>query len=108
VSFSAKELIRVLKACRENGVAELKVGEIVVKFGHETPDQITATTGHENPVGFDDELKKAAERANVDENLSEAEGSLELMQISDPATYERLIIERELEEIGKPGEISEH
>ena len=100
MSFDAKDLIRILKACREAQVTELKIGDIEVKFG---PGEAAQTTpkGFEYPQVTELELNEATKQVNVSENLTEAEDRLDLMQIEDPALYERLIIERELEDRGR-------
>lgn len=107
VSFSAKDLIRVLKACRESRVAELKIGDISVKFGNDDTTE-PVNLGTLPPKLSDDEFHKAALNNNVRENLTAAEDRLALLQIDNPAEYERLVLERELEDSGKSAEIAEH
>lgn len=107
MTISADELVRVIKACHKARVTELKIGEIEVKFGNgETPEP--KTTAVASPVVTEAELKEAQHEVLVKENLDHAEARLDLMQLEDPAQYERLILERELEDSGKSAEISEH
>lgn len=107
MSFSADELVRVIRACHKAGVTELKIGEILVKFGNgDTPERKTA--GAAIPTVTEAELKEVQQHLLVEENLEHAEEQLSLMQLEDPAQYERLILERELEDSGKPTQISEH
>jgi hypothetical protein len=107
VSFSADEIIRVIKACRTARVTELKIGDIEVKFGSgETPKR--KTVGVEEPTVTESEFQTAQTDVNENENLDDAEDRLDLLQIDDPSLYERLVLERELEDRGKPNEIAEH
>jgi hypothetical protein len=105
MSFDAKDLIRVLKACRQVGVTELKIGNVEVKFA---PGEAVETSKRASEIAVvsETELKEAAENVNLDNNVVEAEERLDLLQIDDPSLYERLVIERELEDRGKPSEVT--
>jgi len=107
VSFSADEFIRVIKACKAAHVTELKIGDMEVKFGDGDTTKRKAK-GSETPVVTEHELENAQIEVNEAENLVEAEDRLDLLQIEDPSLYERLVLERELEDRGKPTEVAEH
>jgi hypothetical protein len=105
MSFDAGDLIRVLKACQKAGVVELKIGDIEVKFlAGETPKISKAK--RDGVVVSESELEEIAENVKIGENLAEAEERLDLLQIDDPSLYERLVIERELEDRGQSTEVT--
>jgi len=100
MTFDAKDLIRVLRACNQARVSELKIGNIEVKFvaGETVQTKIRPS---EVDLMTDQELKEAEQEVNISENLTEAEDRLDLLQIDDPSLYEQLVIERELEDRGR-------
>lgn len=106
MSFNADELIRVIRACHKASVTELKIGNIEVKFG-EAPKLEIRQGVTVLPEIVESELKKVQDEVNVAENLETAEDRLDLLQIEDPGLYERLVIERELEDRGTT-EIAQH
>lgn len=105
MSYDAKDLIRVLTACRKTGVTELKIGDIQVKFGAGEADRIEKEKTEVFTL-TDGEFQEAEKEVNINENVVEAEDRLELLQIDDPALYERLVIERELEDRDNSAEIT--
>lgn len=95
--YSADELVRILRACKSAGVSELKIGDISVKFdGGETHQRTRAKIEFKPPTEI--ELKAAASDNLIRENVEDAEERLDLLQIENPALYERLMIEGELGE----------
>ena len=106
MSFDASELIRILKACKQAQVTELKIGDIEVKFGPGEAAELK-TTRTETPVVTETELKEIEIKTNIVESFVDAEDRLDLLQIDDPSLYERLILEREIEDNGR-NEITEH
>lgn len=93
--YSADELIRILKACKSAGVTELKIGETLVKFDGSEMPQVKRAKRDGKPL-TETELKSAAVETNIKDNIEAAEDRLDLLQIEDPAHYERLMIEGEL------------
>ena len=99
MSFDAKDLVRVLKACRQAGVTELKIGDIAVKFGASEIPQTEKVRIEHQPL-TESELETAVKKANISDNVADAEDRLDFMQIDNPSLYEQLVIERELEDHG--------
>lgn len=98
MSFSAEELIKVLKACKSARVTELKVGDIEVKLhGIENPGSGKMTDSSVT-IPTDSELEDAHSEAELHKDASDADEQLAFMQIEEPAEYERLLVERELED----------
>jgi len=98
VSFSADELIKVLKACKSAKITELKIGDILVKReSDETPAPGKVVAGAIK-VPSDSELEDAQKDAEVRKELEESDDQLAFMQIEDPAEYERRLVEGELED----------
>lgn len=93
--YTAEDLVRILKACKSAGVTELKIGDISVQFGRVEDRQTQRATSEIQPP-TDTELKDAASDTLVRENVETAEDRLDLLQIENPALYERLVIEGEL------------
>ena len=106
MSFDANELIRVLKACRQVGVSELKIGDVEVKFGPGETAQAQKVEV-ESQTLTDTELEQAVNKANLSANIADAESRLNLMQIDNPALYEQLVLEQELEDNGTT-QITDH
>jgi hypothetical protein len=106
MSFDARDLIRILKACKQAQVTELKIGDIEVKFGPGEAAELK-TTRTEPPVVTETELKETESETRIVDSFVDAEDRLDLLQIDDPALYERLILERELVDNGR-NEIAEH
>jgi hypothetical protein len=93
--YTAEELVRILKACKSAGVTELKIGDISVQFCR-VEDRQTKRVESEIHPPTEAELKEAASDTLVRENLESAEDRLDLLQIENPALYERMLIEGEL------------
>lgn len=102
MSVDLKELSKLLKSCKANGVTELKIGRIEIKFAQADATQIPVEQRIEIPVPpTGEQLIEAQETAAVQQNLRDAQDELAQMAIDDPATYEQLVIENELEPSGR-------
>lgn len=93
----AKDLAIVLRACKASGVTELKIGDIEIKFGLVESRQISNRPGDTVPVPSVEQLREAEELVNIQENVDSADDQLAFMHIDDPAQFEQLLIEKELE-----------
>lgn len=100
MGIEAKDLKALVRECAKRGVAELKIGNVHIKFGGVTPAK-TPEAKSEILAPTAEELKSAEQKSLVEENVSFAEDRLALLQLEDPVAYERMIIERELEEDGE-------
>ncbi len=94
--YNAADLVQILKACKKAGVSEIEVEGVKVKFG---PSEIT----HSGPQAklSDAEMTEAIKVGNLRENVEDAETELAQMAITDPARYEQLVIEGELQDNGR-------
>lgn len=90
--FSVKDFCRLLAACKENGVTELKNGELHLRFGT-APTRETETITPEATIPLGDQ--KAQDQENerlIGEQLEFADREdTSLMVIEDPAEMERKI-----------------
>lgn len=103
-SIDFKGLGDLLKACKSAGVVELKISDtgVEVKFGS---DQRTKKTpASEIAIPSDQEMNLAVKEALDSKTQFDADEELAHMQVDNPALYEELIVQRELQEIGKPRE----
>lgn len=97
MSFSTDELIKVLKACKSARVTELKIGDIEVKLaGNEKPQ--ARKRASEFPIPTDSELEDAHNDAELRKDVEDADEQLAFMQIEAPEEFERLLVERKLED----------
>jgi hypothetical protein len=73
----------------------LKIGEIEIKFsaGEAAKTESTSEIASTPTV----EQNQAVELGVIQDNVERADDELATMHISDPAQFERLLIERELE-----------
>lgn len=95
--FSANELIKILRACESTHVTELKIGDVVVKRdGLEVPFAGKRMSEISPPT--DTELNDAHTDASLRSEADEADEQLAFMQIEAPEEYERLLVERKLED----------
>lgn len=96
-----KDLLRLIEKCRANGVKLIKYKGIEVVFGGETiPLPQTLTTRQTKAVvantkQIEDEAIQDASRELDDEEMA-------TLSVEDPARYEQLLAERELEDERKP------
>lgn len=94
--LSAKELVKLIKACRANGVSQLSFGDIRLEFGTKTMPSIEQPSTIQTK---DVDQAKVEEIAIKDREKSELEirqEQLEFMQLENPALFEQLLIERDL------------
>jgi hypothetical protein len=92
------DLERLLKACKDMGVAELSNGDFSVKFVTGDAARVSLQTGDAAPAPDQTELRQSVEQAEADQVEADAQEELALMQIEDPEQFEELLIQRELEQ----------
>lgn len=96
MGIEVKDLKEIIEICARTGVVELNVGDTSIKFGQgETAKPQENLSEIIAPAA--DELRVESEKALIKENVESAEDRLSRLQIEDPAEYERLLIEEELE-----------
>lgn len=97
MSVNLKELAKFIKICRISQVTEVKIGEIEIKFqSRETPEAKELVS--EIPIPSDHDLKEAQSNSVVQQNVESAEDRMDHMHVEDPVMFERLLVERELED----------
>lgn len=104
VTVDAKSLAKILRTCKECGVAKLKWGDTIIEMRESESvshqPKVNEITQSITPT----EIEEAANETNLQENL-EAIGDIEdTLHIEDPVSFERLLIEKELE----PSETAQH
>ena len=100
MSVNLKELSKLLKSCKANGVVELKIGDVEIKFVTADASQIQEQR-IEIPVPTQLQLDEAQEIAAVQKNFRDAQDELAHMAVDNPAQFEQLLIEQELESGGR-------
>lgn len=98
-NYSQNGIIKIIEACRANGVSELNLGDLRISFGDqtkvhsETPTVIqTKETEESEATEIRDELEKQVIETN--------EELLDFMNIENPQRFEQLMIEGKLEDAG--------
>jgi hypothetical protein len=99
VSIEAKDLVKIIKACVRANVTELKIDDVSIKFG---PSEVAKPPEQKSEilVPSQQELEAESEKALVLDNVESAEERLANLQIENPALFEQLLLERELENSG--------
>lgn len=96
MSIEAKDLAEIIKACKRADVAELKIGDVSIKF--KTGEAVkTPESKPENLAPIAKEIERETEKSLLQENFDSAQEHLANLQLENPALYEELLIERELE-----------
>jgi C4-type Zn-finger protein len=97
IDIEAKDLIKIIKACKGSGVSQLKLGEMEIRFGpgEAAKPQVPTVESVETPT--DQELEEVKESVELRERLDSADEELAFMQVENPALFEELLVQRELE-----------
>lgn len=98
MSIEAKDLIKLVKACRTSGVSSLKIGDVEIKFKAGDAAELPRIAPSEvvNPPSAD-ELKEIEKDVSERQELSDMESELDHMLLENPVLYEELLVQRELE-----------
>lgn len=96
--FTFAEIAAILKSCRENGVAQLKVGNFSASFLPPEPKAPEAATLTPEQQAEAERLEREA----LEENEKRLrEDQLANLRLSDPEAYEELVNRGELIDAGK-------
>ena len=98
------ELKKLIELCRDTGVSEFSFGDIRVVFGGQTkavPLTPTDFQTKESEVSAQQIEKEAFTESSAELD----ERDLSLMQVENPAMYEQLLIEGELEDDGSGSDV---
>lgn len=96
MSIEAKDLAKIIKACVRANVSELKIGDIQIKFGSSEVAKPQEQKS-EIQVPSESELESESEKANLMENIESSDEQLANIHLENPALFEQLMIEKELE-----------
>ncbi len=113
--FTVTDLCAILEACGKSHVAELKWGDLFVKFGPQSP--VSQVVEHRTPVvlpleseDLTPEPRPAKEIAETQTTIAREsleldeihlkEDQLALLAIEDPQAYEQMVADGELDEDG--------
>lgn len=92
--INAKDLTKIIKACKESGVTRLKIGAVEMEFAPREPVKLT---GDAVLVPTAEQLTEAEDRALLVRDVEDREDHLAHMAVEDPARLEELLVQRELE-----------
>lgn len=98
--IDAKDLIKLINACKRARVAELKVGEVHVKFVAGDAEQTTEKSVESNFSISAQEVKVQEETTLVQQNVEAIEDRLAHMAVENPVEFEDLLIQGVLENSG--------
>ena len=102
IGLSSADICAIIKTCSENGVAQLKFGDLEIHFGKpETlhDDRPPAPPNHTRPATeIAATQKQIAKKSLLKDEVSLREDELALMVIENPMEAERLIMAGELNE----------
>lgn len=99
--FSVKELIKLVRACRASGVSELNFGDIHLVLHEKTRTHSTSPV-IQTKEADQAKVEEISETDRLKSEVEMREEQLAYMQIENPARYEQLLIERDLEDGRKP------
>lgn len=92
--LSVKEIVSIIKVCRDSGVSVLKFRDLHLEIGVNTPIDVTAPIPTTKAI-----VEKQEEQAKIgllqDEQKAKAE-RLAIMMLEDPYGYEQLMASGEI------------
>lgn len=100
MSIDLKDLPKVIRACKANGVTELKIGDVEIKFAAVGSAEPEIPVLEAQRIPTPEELKAAESAALLQRNVEQNEEELAHMHIEDPSGFEQRLIEREFENSG--------
>lgn len=93
--FSLKELAKLIKICKNDGVSYLEYGDL--KLSMDVPDKSSITPAPQARAS----AKKASQitdKASVQTQFDDAQQALETLHVEDPSAYEALLMQGALGE----------
>lgn len=98
--LSASDISAILKSCAESKVRVLKYGGLYLRFGPSAAE-LQAESVQSLPAKEIAAIQtQIAEQARVAEGIRAGEVDIEDLQLTDPARYERMILEGKLKPDG--------
>lgn len=100
LKLDPKDVLKLIKACRVNGVSKFEGFGLSLVLGEETTSHPLAPTVRRIKAAEKKALDISTE-ALVRENGTHVEEQLDMLLLEDPGEYERLLREGELEDASK-------
>jgi hypothetical protein len=98
VGLSSIEICDILKACTASRVSKLEYANLKVEFSSE-PQAMTAPSSKFIPIpAHADAIQEEEDKAFESAEIQSKSEQLSTMLLTDPAEYERLIMEGDLKE----------
>lgn len=92
--LSLKELAKLIKICKNEGVSSLKYGELQISIG--TTENLPMTPKHQARRSA--KAEQVTETANLQSQYDLAREISETLHVEDPVAYESMLINGELGE----------
>lgn len=99
-----KPLIQLIRALKKSGVRQFKNGDLEIEFGAADTYQTEKVESDPPTIPSDAEIESARESAAIEDNAREASDELANMVVENPALYEQLLVNQELESSGSDPE----
>lgn len=93
------DLESILKSCRKHNVLVYEYEGLRVVFGRQTKEEPLTPSAYQTKVA-ETQTKAIEAEALTQTSFADDEEELATMQIENPSLYEKLMIERELEDAG--------
>lgn len=104
--ISAKDLTKLIRVCKLNGVSELECDSIKIKFVTGEADKLVIT-GETVLTPNSEELKAIQELSILQRNADEADDEMAFMPLENPVLFEELLMENDLRNNEVEGEIED-
>jgi hypothetical protein len=93
--ISTKELAKLIKICKNEGVSSLKFGEVHISM---TPTENLVMTPSPQARGSAKKAEKITTKASLQMQYDEAQLLAETLHVEDPAAFEKMLIDGEFSE----------
>ena len=94
MELDTKKISAIIKACGKAGVQEFSLGELRITFGTKTDPDLSVSPLSGEALS-DEDHRKLNEQSLEQDEVRTRENQMEELLITDPAQYERLIIDGE-------------
>lgn len=99
MSLSAKDLIKVARACKKLGAKRIKTADLEIEFEPGEAALAPEPKGETVVPPTETELVAASELAAEKDLYDRADEELVHMQVEDPVQFEQMVLERQVEEL---------
>lgn len=105
-TISAKDLTKLIKACKLNNVSEIECGNVKIKFATGEAAKLVET-GETVPTPTATQLKQIQEQVTLQRNSEEADDEMAFMAMENPSLFEELLVQNDLSNNPVEGEIQD-